>query len=108
MDIIHTIPKAKEPDLEQYLDKIGSNSRHFYQTSRQPTQLRVCDRCWIVHDGYVRGYFYVTDVFYSEVPVRNPIKDYDSPPGWYVEKGSTFNRVDPEPMTGFQGWRYRR
>lgn len=106
-DLVHTVPMSREPDWDAYVEKVRAAPFHYYQTSKRPTKLEPLDYVYLVHSGHVRARVAVLAVFYSETGESNPIKDYDSPPGWYVVKSSVVEPIEPEPQVGFQGWRYR-
>ncbi len=62
--------------------------------------------CFIVHSGFVRGYFTILD-FSAEPLYRSSTKvnELDYKEGNKI-KLITFRPISPIAMKGFQGWRY--
>ncbi len=111
-DIIVTWPKARP--LGSYLAELEIAKRDdltvaFRVPSRpSPTP----DRCYRVHDGYVRGWLRVLAVSWSN-SVKRVASDPQSgfwPAGVYVTCDPEWHELKPPtpmlPMRGFQGWRW--
>lgn len=67
-------------------------------------------RCYMVHDGYVRGYNEIRFVTYRG-PNEVARVESDSfagfwPEGWYIVRDPQWRPIDPIEMRGFQGWRW--
>jgi hypothetical protein len=65
-------------------------------------------RCYHVHDGAVRGW--VTTLGfqeYDDLTVTDPVTGGYWPAGKYIVRHPTWYPLpEPQPMKGFQGWRY--
>ena len=113
-DICITWPKTRP--LESYLIEldraIALHRTINYRVSSQPKKVTPGDYCFVVHDGYVRGYNVITGVNYynddviSRVP-SDPLWPGGWPAGWYVVRAPDWHElIDPVARKGFQGYRY--
>lgn len=122
IDIVVTWPKTRP--LQSYLDELERAERDLlvinYRVARPPrwkdlNALEREPRCYMVHDGFIRGYNeirYVTE--WGEGVVSRTSYDEDGmgawagfwPAGWYVVRDPHWYPVEPVPMRGFQGWRW--
>lgn len=68
------------------------------------------ERCYIVYDGFVRGYNEVIDVVErgpNEVSrISNDAWAGFWPAGLYLVRNPQWYPISRRPMRGFQGWRY--
>lgn len=117
LDIVATWPK-KRP-LQSYLDALAAA-----EASGQTINFRVAilpkwdlraladrpdrhtPRCYMVHDGAVRGYNEISCATErGDNEVVNPEGGY-WPAGRYVVRDPAWHAIEPMPMRGFQGWRW--
>lgn len=65
-------------------------------------------KCYMVHDGYVRGYLEVLEVAYKGSGIVHDTQGDPNryPAGWYIVRHPKWHPIDPVPMRGFQGFRY--
>jgi hypothetical protein len=67
-------------------------------------------RCYMVHDGYIRGFNEIVTTRYSHGNDISYVKD-DSwagfwPAGYYIVRNPKWHHIFPVKMKGFQGWRW--
>lgn len=104
MDIVITIPKSINWD--QYLvDLRHAEKRNEVLNFKVPhlPKVNFHDRCYIVHDGAVRGYNHVLGVEQKDFICTTTGKRWK---GIFVVRYPKFHPIDPIPMKGFQGFRY--
>lgn len=113
--LILTWPKSRP--LESYLRELKEaerngaviNFRVAHPPKRAPDQR--WGYCYMVYDGYVRGWTQITDVVHrGRGEVRRVASDDRSgfwPPGWYVVREPIWHPLSKLiPMIGFRGFRY--
>ena len=80
----------------------GATRWHFYLGGNPPTDIAPGDRVYIVAHGRLRGY--------SPLLHLGPgcWRGFDKPSGFaFIRGGGAEALTIPEPIRGFQGWRYR-
>lgn len=109
-NIVITWPKSRP--LESYLAECErANGRSHFINFRVP-RLPRCrfpgQQCFVVHDGYIRGWQYVVDcVHKGDHQVTDPLTGAYWPAGYYIVRDPTWHGLrQPIEMKGFQGWRY--
>lgn len=105
-DIVVTWPKGRT--LESYVTELKKAERAGlvinYRVANLPRELP--SRCYMVHDGFVRGYTTVIEMGERD-DVRDPLSREFMRPGLYiVRRPRWFPLAEDIPMRGFQGWRY--
>lgn len=105
-DIVVTWPKSRE--LQSYLDELAKAHQQGlvinYRVSVLPRA--VPERCYMVHDGAVRGWNRVLGMG-DRTDVVDPITQSLMEPGVFITRDPVWHPLaDPIPMRGFQGWRY--
>lgn len=66
-------------------------------------------RCYMVYDGFVRGYCEIVDACYKpDGRVLDPHTGGFMRAGAFIVRDPEWHRVAPVPMKGFQGWRWWR
>lgn len=64
-------------------------------------------RCYMVHDGFVRGWCEILATTYrGPREVRDTVTGGFWSAGSYIVRDPTWHAVHRIPMRGFQGWRY--
>lgn len=118
LDVVVTWPKTRP--LQSYLDELRRaeelNLLINYRVAREPSWEfgALADRrarCYVVHDGAVRGYNEILCVAeYGEREVSRVENDAWAgfwPAGTYLVRNPHWCPIDPVvPMRGFQGWRW--
>lgn len=108
MHIVITWPKSRS--LESYLAELDKAEREGLLINyRLPTRLlrRDLERCYVVHDGAIRGWNEILSVDWKEDGmVKDPTTDAFWPAGCYIVRDPHWNPIDPVPMKGFRGFRY--
>lgn len=116
-DLIVTWPKGRA--LNSYLLELrkaeADGLQINYRVSQRPklSSLRWDGRrarCYMIHDGYVRGYNEILAIEYRErgevSRVRSDAWAGYWPEGWYLVRHPKFVQVKLAEMKGFQGFRY--
>ena len=108
MDIAITIPKKiKWEDYCKELDTVRDGSQMMlYKLPTKPKHNLKGGRCYICHNGYVRGWMEIIDVIYSD-GFTCTTTNTPWPEGWYVCRSGEFHEIENIiPIKGFQGYRY--
>lgn len=108
MNIIITIPKTEDWNTWlQECEAVANNSDSAlnYRVSCLPKQTKTGERCYVVYDGYVRGYHVIDELCFREGFVCGTTGRY-WPEGNYIMRKGKFHEIKPFPYKGFQGWRY--
>ena len=107
MDWVLTIPKTVKWEVyskELEAAKDGKTVLN-YRVRFFPKGMRAGDRCYLVHDGRVRGWMGVTALVDSPRPWRCTTTGTQWPAGKYIQRSGPFHEVDGPAMTGFRGVR---
>jgi hypothetical protein len=107
MDWVLTIPKTtKWVDYEKELAAVADGSQVMNYRSRYiPKEMSEGDRCYLVHDGKVRGWMNVVGMVDMESPWTCSTTGQQWPAGKYIQRSGPFHRVDGPEMKGFRGIR---
>lgn len=106
-DIVVTWPKNRT--LNSYLyeleQAVQENRFICYRVARLP-RVRMGDQCYVVHDGFIRGYNIIRDATYMD-DVIDPITNERMDSGYYILRYPEWREIEPVEMEGFRGFRYR-
>lgn len=105
--IIITIPKnINWKDYEKELKAVedGKMEMH-YKVHVLPRDVNVGDRCYVCHDGFVRGWMKISHIGpINGFRCTTTGKDWDG--GNYISRTGKFHYLkNPYPMKGFMGFR---
>ena len=107
-DLIITWPKKRK--LDSYVEELAKAADCGKVISfRVPTVPKIkCERCYVVHDGRVRGWTRVLkEEHRGEGEVQDPITGMYWPAGNYIIRMPKWHPLTAGPwMKGFQGFRY--
>lgn len=113
-DLIITWPKSRP--LQSYLDELAKAEKAGlvinYRVAHVPAfgfgaWAGRPGRCYVVHDGAVRGYNEILYVTHREEgEVTDPLTDQSWPAGNYIVRDPRWYPINPVPMAGFRGFRY--
>lgn len=107
-DLCITWPKSRP--LESYVEELAkAEERGEVINFRVPTLPKEqCERCYVVHDGMIRGYSLVVGGIRAEnYTVRDPITEEWWPEGNYIVRHPKWHELEePIPMKAFMGYRY--
>jgi hypothetical protein len=107
MDIAITIPKSD--DWEEWLlecKKVEqSNEELRFRVGVLPKKAVKGDKCFVVHDSYIRGYHVISDVGYRNTFICSTTGQKWEAGNYIIRKGK-FHEIEPVPKQGFQGFRY--
>lgn len=103
-DIIITLPKSvKWVEYEKELDKVkGGEEIINFKVNNFP-KINVGCKCYLVHDGFIRGWMEVVGLSEKEFTCSTTGKKWV---GKFIERSGPFHNIDPILMKGFQGFRY--
>lgn len=103
-DIIITIPKKIAwTNYQKELDRAFDGEVMNFKVSNFP---KTCKgkRCYVVHDGYIRGYMIISKLSEKSFKCTTTGKVWA---GKFIERTGKFFSLDcPIKMRGFQGFRY--
>lgn len=107
MDWVITIPKTVSwKDYErEILDVNDGELVMNYRTRFFPKGMTIGDRCFIVHDGAVRGWMRICGLVDAPRDWTCQTTGNLWPAGRYIQRTGKFHHVDGPSMTGFRGVR---
>jgi len=106
-DIVITLPaKVEWVDYVKELDMVENNGGTLnFKVSKFPKDAHAGNKCYVVHQGFIRGYMYISG--FSEKKFMCEIT-HEKWVGKFIERTGKFYYTKPEPMKGFQGFRYKK
>lgn len=107
MDWVLTIPKTtKWSEYEKELAAVADgNSVLNYKTRYIPKGMSEGDRCFLVHDGQVRGWMPIVGIIERKEGFQCLTTKKWWPAGKYIQRSGKFTKVDGPKMKGFRGIR---
>lgn len=106
--LLITIPKTiKWEDYEKELDAVKDESQEMnYKVSSKPQRVNIGDRCYLCHNGYIKGWMKISNITYKDgFDCTTTGEHWDK--GWYVSRTGEFHKLDKEiPQKGFMGYKY--
>lgn len=103
MNIVVTYPRWIE--WERWVQHFNDNLKTEYIVSRIPNEVRKGDKCFILYDGFIRGYKYIDSIYEVEEFVYPLSKNY-IPKGFSILMVGKFHEIENIPYRGFVGFRY--
>lgn len=104
-DVIITLPKnIKWDDYEKELEKVKDGNEVMNFKVNHLPNTSVGNKCFIVHDGFIKGWMNIVGLSKKDFTCSTTGKDWK---GSFIERSGPFNYIDPIPMKGFQGFRYK-
>ena len=107
MDICITIPKTVAwGEYQKELDAVKDGTAELnYRVPFKPNA-DTFDRCYLCHDGEIKGWMYITRVAHREGFTCTVTGKY-WPDSWYVARSGSFHELKNKPkLKGFRGIRY--
>lgn len=105
-DIIITLPRNIQwSDYEKELSAVEdySNILNFKVSNFPKTQVGA--KCYLVHNGNILGWMKIVGLSEKEFTCGITGKKWS---GKFIERSGPFNKIEPIPMKGFQGFRYMK
>ena len=106
-NICITLPKSvKWSDYEKELEKVKDGKEEMnFRLPTLPKDVHSGDRCYICHDGFVKGWMKITGIGkHDGFNCSTTGKEWGD--GVYVSRSGEFHYLNkPIPMKGFQGYR---
>ena len=107
-DICITIPKTiKWDEYQKELKAVEDGSQEMnYKLPTDPKDVHKGDRCYVCHDGYIKGWMTITNLSNRDGFICTTTgKNWSG--GCYVSRSGPFHYLkNPIPMKGFMGYRY--
>jgi len=102
-----TVPKTTPwKQYQRELDTVADGSQVMnYRTRYFPKGMKPGDRCYVAHDGRVRGWMQIVGLVDAVKPWTCTTTGANWPAGKYIQRSGTWHPVDGPPMTGFRGVR---
>jgi len=106
-DIIITIPaKIEWEDYKKELSKVENGVGILnFKVSKFPKDAHVGNKCYVVHRGFIKGYMIISGFSEKNFKCQITGKKWV---GKFIERTGKFHYIEPEPMYGFQGFRYKQ
>lgn len=105
LSIIITLPKYV--DWFEYQKELLAASKGEilnFKVSNFPTEVGPGDKCYLVHDGVIRGYHFISGFSEEEFTCTTTGQKWK---GKFIQRTGTFTYLkEVLPMKGFQGWKY--
>jgi hypothetical protein len=80
---------------------------NYYLGSRGlPKHTEPGERCFVVYDGYIRGYNIINELIKNKEGFICETTDKYWPKGNYIIRKGIFFKIEPFEMKGFQGFKY--
>lgn len=107
MNWVITIPKTIDwSEYQRELDAVKDGSQVMnYRVRFFPKEMKEKDRCYIVHDGFVKGWMEIVGLYESDNPWVCTTTGAFWPAGRYIQRSGPFHEVAGPAMTGFRGVR---
>jgi hypothetical protein len=104
-DIIITIPKKiKWNDyLKELDDAKNKNLVLNFKVSNFPKNTNVGNKCYVVYDGIIKGFSYISGFEEKEFKCESTGKKWK---GKFIQRKPDFHKINPIEYKGFQGYRY--
>jgi hypothetical protein len=105
LSIVITIPKSTPWALyEKELERAEQDEILNFRVSNFPKSVQPGDKCYIVHDGYIRGWMYIVGFTEKRFICTTTHGDFE---GKFIERSGKFHELSkPIPCRGFQGFKY--
>ena len=104
-----TVPKTIPwSDYEKELDDVRDGMMEMnYRVPSYPKQISVGDRCYVVHNGMIRGWMSITGIEEREESFQCQTTGRTWTSGIYIKRSGPFHYLKhPIPMKGFMGYKY--
>lgn len=102
--IMVTLPSSvKWDEYRKELNKAEKGESLNFKVSNFPKNIKEGDRCYIVHEGQIKGWMSISGLQEDDFECTTTGKKWK---GKFIQRSGKFNYIDPIPMKGFQGYRY--
>lgn len=104
--IIVTLPSSEKwEDYEKELEKVKNYKNILnFKVHNFPKGINVGDKCYIVHQGFVKGWMKIVGFSEKSFNCTTTNKQWQ---GKFIERSGPFHYLTEKlPMRGFQGYRY--
>lgn len=109
MNIVITISKTIPwEEYEKELKAVEDGTQQMnYRVSAIPKNTKVGERCYLLYDGYIRGWMTITDMGTLKDGFDCTTTQEHWRPGNYICRSGKFHYLkNPVKMRGFRGYRY--
>ena len=106
-DWMITIPKKVNWDeyIQELEDAHANGDVANFRVANFPKKMRPGDKCYIVHDGKLRGWTEVKAMKHWPEGFECSSTGQEWPPGKYIQRSCEFHAIDGPEVKGFQGVR---
>lgn len=103
--LLITLPSTvKWSDYEKEIDAVSDWSAEMnFKVSSVPKRVDVGSRCYVCHDGAIRGWMEISGFEEKEFECTTTGEYWK---GKFVKRSGPFHYIEPIPYKGFQGFRY--
>lgn len=105
--LLLTIPKnIKWEDYLKELEEVKDGSSEInYKVSSKPSKVNIGDKCFICHNGFIKGWMIISNISQKQFKCSTSGKDWDY--AWYVSRSGQFYSLQKEiHQKGFMGYKY--
>ncbi len=103
-DIIITLPATiRWEDYEKELAAAEAGDTLNFKVSNFPKGTQEGSRCYLVHQGFVRGWMLISGTEYKNFQCTTTGNQWN---GKFIMRTGKFFKVEPVPWKGFQGFHY--
>ena len=104
-DIIITLPKSiKWSDYEKELEAVKDYSQVMnFKVNALPRTAKGC-KCYLVYNGNIVGWMEIVGISADSFTCSTTGQKWD---GKFIQRSGPFHKIEPIPMKGFQGFRYK-
>jgi len=105
--LLITIPKSISwDDYLKEIEAVKDGSKEMnYKVSSKPSKVKPGDKCFVCHDGYIRGWMTISSISRKKFQCSTTGNDWSE--AWYVSRSGEFHPLDRAiPQKGFIGYRY--
>lgn len=107
MDIIVTLPKSTSwLEYEKELKAVESEELVMnFKVPNLPKETSVGEKCYLCYKGNIVGWMKIVGLKENFFKCTTTGRTWN---GNFVQRSGKFNKIQPIPMKGFQGFRYLR
>lgn len=107
MDWLITVPKTIDWDDYCKEMRLVEDDSHVmnYRVHYFPQEMQAGDRCFICHEGKVRGWMRIVGMENARTAWKCSTTGRPWPAGKYIQRSGPFHEVDGPKITGFRGIR---
>ena len=104
-DIVITLPSNIEwSDYEKELKVVEDETQVLnFKVPRLPINTEIGNKCYLCYRGNIIGWMKIVGLINNNFNCTTTGKNWS---GNFIQRSGKFNKINPIPMKGFQGFRY--